>query len=440
MIRRRHATLLVLGLLAPLALVDAPAGAIDQDLVASAASGPPGTEVTLSSASCTASGDDSEAFLDVQLYSGTEPDLKLAGLGTSVDGAATVTIPDWVDPDQPATFTATCYLYDDETGSEDSLEYDPIAFDVEPGAGTPIQVPTFSRTSLLSGQGTLVSGDGCDPASQPIVIAIPGTDLSGRSSQEESGAVGFGQNDGGSIEAELAMTNTYVSISVGGSSNGDVDIETSETPNTMAPGPYSVFPYCVSEDGSALVLEPSLIELTGTADTSGFDIGLIGPAPGPDLTLGGTCLEGDVVGSLSGEAVDGMAGETIDLDPDAARTLRSAPGAPQVGGDEIRVHTGDRTSPSGTRIDDGEEIEFAFTPDPDSGQWYTEETPTFDTGFVMGFATCGDTLGDGYYYDGQVVDFETEDDVEPTVPPTVPTTVPTPPPADAVSGTPTYAG
>ena len=44
-------------------------GALDQDLVASATSGPPGTVVTLSSASCTPSGDQ-EAYLDAQLFSG----------------------------------------------------------------------------------------------------------------------------------------------------------------------------------------------------------------------------------------------------------------------------------------------------------------------------------------------------------------------------------
>lgn len=432
MIRRRHAVLLALGLLAPLALVDSPAGAIDQDLTASVTVGPPGTVVTLSSASCTASGDN-EAFFDVRLSSGTEPDLKVAGFASGDAGEAQITIPDWLDPDQPATFEASCTIYNPETGSDDALDYDPLAFDVEPGAGTPIQVPTFSRTELLSGQGTLVSGAGCGDAARVMVVAIAGTDLSGRTETEEDGAYAFDGLSGGSFETELAMTNSYVGIEVGGTSEDDLVLSTYESPNTMAPGPYSVFPYCVSEN-SALVLEPTVIELTGTVDTTNVDLtGL--PSSGPDLNFAGVCTEGDVAGSLDGQSFASIVGEPL------ARTStagpRNLPGAPQAGDARIRA-TGNGPAIGADRvITEGTTTEFEVTPD-ETGAWSVEDAPDFDDGFVMGFADCGDTLGDGYFYDGQVIDFLAPP-VIPTVPDVVPTTVPAPP-ATAVAGTPTYAG
>jgi hypothetical protein len=432
---KRNAILLTLGLLAPLALVDAPAGAIDQDLVASTTAGPPGTEVTLSSASCTAGGDD-EAFLDVRLYSGTEPDLKLAGIASGMDGEATITVPDWVDPDQPATFEAQCYVYDSQTGSDESLEYDPIAFDVQPGAGTPVQVPTFSRTQLLSGQGTLVSGAGCGSAERAMVIAVPGTDLSGRTDVEEDGGYAFEPVSGGSFSAELAMTNSYIGIGVSGSSDGEERVDIEESPNTLAPGEYSVFTYCIDGE-SALVLEPSIIELTGSADTANVDMHLL-PGPAVDLSYGGTCAEDQVDGTLDGESLSSIIGDGRDA-VRSAPGPRGIPGAPHADGGQARFHVGDRAEGSGRIIREYETTEFSAIPDP-SGQWSIEESPEFDAGYVMGWATCGDPLGDGFYYDGQGVDFDLADDPTTTVPPTVPPTVPAPVPANAVSGTPTYAG
>lgn len=438
MIRPRTAVLLAFGLLAPLALVDAPAGALDQDLVASATSGSPGTVVTLSSASCSPTGDQ-EAYLDAQLYSGSEPDLKLAGVASSSEGAVELTIPDWLDPDQPATFVARCGLYDPETGEEDAIDYDPIAFDVEPGAGTPVQVPTFSRTALLSGQGTLVSSDGCGDASQAFVVAQAGTDLSGRTSDDEGFApLGFGSVSGGSFDAELAMTNTYVSIGVGGS-DGDWQIDTEESPNTLAPGPYAVLPYCVSPDGeSALVLEPSLIELTGVADTSNVDLSGL-PSGRPDTNFAGVCTQGDVAGTLDGESVESITGEPLFARTDAP-VLRSLPGLPQDESGEVRIGATGRSGTGSDRlIPDGGSTEFTAVPDED-GQWSVEEVPDFDRGYVIGFATCGDALADGFYYDAQAYQFDySEPFVPPTTPPTVPPTVPALP-ADAVPGTPTYAG
>jgi hypothetical protein len=441
-IRPRTAVLLTLGLLAPLALVDAPAGALDQDLVASSTSGPPGTVVTLSSASCTPSGDQ-EAYLDAQLFSGTEPDLKLAGVATGSEGSVTFTIPDWVDPDQPATFVVTCYRYDPDTGEDESLDFDPLVFDVEPGAGAPVQVPTFSRTSLLSGQGTLVSSDGCGDASRAFVVAQSGTDLSGRSSDDDGlSPLGFGEVSGGAFDAELAMTNTYVSIGIGGSEDSGWEIDTSESPNSLAPGSYSVFPYCISPDGeSALVLEPSLIELTGVADTTNVDLSGL-PSGRPDTNFAGVCSEGDVAGSLDGESVESVVGEPILARTDAP-VLRHLPGLPQDDGDEVRIGaTGRSASGADRMIPDGGSTDFTAVPD-EYGQWSVEEVPDFDAGYVTGFARCGDTLGSGFFYDAQVFQFDYS---EPPVPPTTtPTTVPTtspasPSPATAVPGTPTYAG
>jgi len=106
MIRRRNAILLAAGLLAPLALVGRPAGAIDQDLVVSATTGPPGTEVTVSSASCVAP-PDGDVSLDVSFFTGTAPNQQIAAFASGYEGSATITILKWRGPDfWPPSFTS----------------------------------------------------------------------------------------------------------------------------------------------------------------------------------------------------------------------------------------------------------------------------------------------------------------------------------------------
>jgi hypothetical protein len=444
MIRRRTALFVAAGLLAPLMLTAAPAGAaLEQDLVASVTAGPPGTVVTFTSATCVASGNN-EAYLDLVAYSGTSPNEKLAGLGSGSDGSATITIPDWVDPDEPMTIEGECNQYSEDTGDGDSITYDPIAFDVEPGGGgTPVQVPSFSRTSLLSGQSTLVSGTGCAADSQGIVIAVAGTDLSGRNDSYET-AFGFGEGSNGSFDAELPMTNASVVVNIDGPEDNPT-VSTSEEPNTLPLGSYAVFAYCISEDGSALVLEPSLIELTGTAPTDGID--LTAKAGTPDVTIAGQCAAGDAVGDLEGESSGEFNGWLFDpsASPLASRSLARTPQlrglADRLDGSDgtLRIGAaGDRGSGTSRIGTNGEPTDFSVTPDG-SGAWSFSDTAEFDTGFVFGFATCGDPLEDGYIYDPQAVDVDVPP-APPVVSSTVPATVPKASPANAVKGTPTYAG
>lgn len=444
MIGRRTAVLLAAGLLAPLVLTSAPAGAaLEQDLVASVTAGPPGTVVTLSSATCVAGGDD-EAYLDLVAYSGTAPSEKLAGFGSGTEGSATITIPDWVDPDQPLSIEGECYQYSNELGGHDSITYDPIAFDVEPGGGgTPVQVPTFSRTSLLSGQSTLVTGNGCPTNSLSAVTAMSGTDLSGREGSGDEAGFAYAPATSGSFEAELAMTNGSVVINIDGSED-DTTITSSEEPNTLPLGPYAVFAYCVTDDMSGLMLEPSLIELTGNAPTDGIDLTVADGTP--DVTLAGECAAGDVTGDLEGESIEQITGEIFDP-PASMGDARSFARSPLPGSGDAsdtsdgstRIRAGgDRGSATARVGGNGDATEFSVTPDG-AGAWSLADSAEFDEGFVLGFARCGDPLGDGYYYDPQAVDIDVVPE-PPVVPSTVPATVPPAAPANAVKGTPTYAG
>src|SRR4051812_4157144 len=117
-------------LLAPVLAIagSTPAGAstVDtSDLTVSATSGAPGDRIEVSSASCV-SDDDNDRFLSVSLIVGTAPDEVLAGAGGASDGdAASVVVPDWVDPAQPAVIEAKCDQFDFNTGNDTLVDYAP---------------------------------------------------------------------------------------------------------------------------------------------------------------------------------------------------------------------------------------------------------------------------------------------------------------------------
>ncbi|HWJ62511.1 MAG TPA: hypothetical protein VNS19_11115 [Acidimicrobiales bacterium] len=244
MIRRRNAILLALGLIAPLALVDAPAGAIDQDLVVSTAAGPPGTAITVSSASCEDPVDEN-AIIEASLYVGTAPDQQIAAYGSGYQGSVVLTVPDWVDPDQPAVIEASCYFFTEE-GNDDFLEYDPVAFDIEPGIGAPVQVRTFSRTELLAGQGLIVNGScGPDLANSFVTAAVfEGTDQTGKELTGIAGQ-GWAEADGdGAFELNLIVNDAFVGFGIEGEDEQVLDIVTEEVPMSIEPGDYTAFVYC----------------------------------------------------------------------------------------------------------------------------------------------------------------------------------------------------
>ncbi|MGN6693278.1 MAG: hypothetical protein ACTHN0_03800 [Aquihabitans sp.] len=442
MIRRRNAILLALGLLAPLALVDSPAGAaLDQDLVASTTSGPPGTSIVLSSASCTASGG-GEAYLEASLYIGTAPAEQIAAYGTGFEGSVTLTIPDWVDTSQPATIEAACDVWSEDGNDDDSIQYDPIAFTLEAGSGTPVQVRSYSRTELLAGQAILVTGS-CGPAladSQVYGLVGSGTDQAGRAFDVIAGE-GYTETDGdGNFELPLYLSNAYVGFRIEDDGSSITDIKAAEEPMNIPAGDYTSFVYCSTDsdsESSSQFLEPQLLDITGSAPTG--DIDLTNAAGTRNVTLAGTSTAGDVNGSFQGISTDELLGGfSPDADPSArlVRSNRFAAARTKTGaGKGLRAVL---QNPGGSNrvVDDGDYVEFNATTGAD-GAWQATDAAGFDKGIIIAMATAGDPFADGYVYDPQGVDIAV---IEPTTTTTVTVPVTTPAPANAVPGTPTYAG
>ncbi|MGN6693277.1 MAG: hypothetical protein ACTHN0_03795 [Aquihabitans sp.] len=441
MIRRRHAILLALGLLAPLALVDAPAGAaLEQDLTASVTAGPPGTTITLTSATCVPEGSDGEAGLNVSLFVGTAPNQQIAANGYSSEGSATLTIPDWVDPDQPAEIQGSCYQYNDQ-GGEDDIEYEPIAFDIEPGSGTPVQVRTYSRTELLAGQALNITGS-CGPAMGDSFVASiiqSGNDQTGEEFGGFAGS-GFTRTDAdGSFDLNVAATNAEVWLEASSTNGGPVEVDVHEEPMDVPAGDYTAFVYCSDDSESIQFLQPETITITGSAPTDGSDLSAL--ASSRDVTYAGTCAAGDVSGSFQAISNDDLMDE-FDAPADAPRRTGVLADAPTELSRSVAGHPlangAVRANGRALRgLSDEGVAEFTTSPAAD-GSWQVTDSVGFDGGVVLAQAVCGDPLGDGYVYDPRGI--ETTPPAPPaTVPTTVPVTVPAPP-ANAVAGTPTYAG
>lgn len=440
MIRRRHAILLAAGLLAPLALVDAPAGAdLEQDLVASVTAGAPGTVITVSSATCVPPSETGEANLDVSLYVGTAPNQKIAANGYSGDGATTLTVPDWVDADEPAVIEGSCYQTTLE-GGEDEIDYDPIAFDIEPGAGIPTQVRSFSRTELLAGQAFTVSGSCGSELGDGFVSAVirSGTDQTGLGDGTYAGSGFTPVGSDGSFDLDVVLSNAEVWLEAS-SDGGPTQVSLDERPMDIPPGAYTAFTYCGDDSDSIQFLEPQEITVTGTAPTDGVE--LSNEAGSRDVTLAGTCAEGDVAGAFQAISSDDLVDE-FDASADGPQRTGLLARAPESGSARIAgrpvagAAIGSNRASLRALVDEGFD-EFAATVAED-GSWQASDTVGFDEGIVIAQSLCGDPLGDGYAYDPQGI--ETSAPAPPTtVPQLVPPTVPAPP-ANAVPGTPTYAG
>jgi hypothetical protein len=448
--RHRTAVLLAFGLTAvTAAAADVPsaAGAIDQDLELSAAAGPPGTRITISSASC-ASTADAEAYLQALFIVGTAPNQQLAGVGSNIDGSAVVTVPDWVDPDQPAVIEAHCSLYDPETGADSSLTYDPVPFDVEPGSGPPVQVRTFSRTELLAGQGFVVSGS-CGPGfggGMAASVVLEGQDQSGRDLFPGVGEAVAETAADGSFEMDVIVSNANVYIASGGAGSTIADLSTSEEPLQVEPGAYTVLTYCFDRSSpSSLVLEPEPLTITGSAPTGAIDL-TGAPGASDEVVIAGECA-GEVTGSLHGLSLadlNDMFESSAGADPLAGRRPLLAPRAAgrTTGDGGLRIGAGQAFRSGSSRLVASEEpADFSATPDAD-GAWRHQDAVAFDQGVVIGQATCGDPFGDGFVFDPQGVVVDVVEVPSTTVPQLVPPTVPATPaaPASARPGTPTYAG
>lgn len=439
---RRSVRLAVLaaavGLVAPVAASQTAVSAIDQDLVISAASGAPRDEITVSSASCDiADSGDSFGYLWVRLVSGTAPDQVLAASGVSdvQGGDATLVIPDWVDPDAAAEIQAACVRVTfpedfDEAPTYDREWYDPVAFDVVPGVDAPVQQQTYSRTSLQAGQAFSVAASGCflAGADHAYVDVIAGDDLTLRE-PEGVGINGEGELDGDGFDIPTALVNGGVSIQVSGDSAGNSDVEIIEVPTDLPPGPYTALASC-GDDTTNLLFEPQLIEITGTAPMA--DVDLVAQPDSRTVTFGGgSCTAGDVEAWMFADDID-----QVFADGDAGRS--AAHRARPTGLAAAPRPSNPFDAPSSQRILDGDGAELQLTPDAD-GSWAHTDDVAYDHALVGGFSVCGDPLADGFIYNDQAVEVEVQQDTTTTAPVTT-TTAPAPVPANAVAGTPTYAG
>ncbi|HWJ61333.1 MAG TPA: hypothetical protein VNS19_05135 [Acidimicrobiales bacterium] len=443
-IRHRIAAVVCAGLVAPVAIGASSAGAIDQDLVVSASAGAPGDVIDVSSASCAPINDpsvDSERFVRVLLISGTGSEQVLAGMGSGL-GAASLLVPDWVDPAEPAVIEASCvtgtFSFD---GYEETAEaYDPVAFDVLPGAGAPTQTSGLSRSEVLVGQSLLASGTGCSATDDFGGVDLSaGDDLSGRSF-DDTVAFGDGMVEGGSFDARVDLIDR--SWSVGWSSSGPdgrpFDIEAEGSHTEIAAGTYTAFSYCGSYDDATdtelyLVLPPQLVEITGDAPID--DLAVDVEAGTPNATVvGGSCTSDSAEGEIEGYDLIAAQQEwdRLEVAPERAPSpLR--PGTEAAGA----AGTGTASSETARLVGHEDYVPFSATPAAD-GSWSTQETADFEVGVLFANATCGDPLADGFFYDTQAGVVEV-----PEAPVTVPTTVPAAPaPAGAtpVTGTPDYAG
>lgn len=416
--------------------------AVDQDLVLSAASGAPGDEIEVTSASCdTSNQGDTLRYLYVRLVAGTAPDAMLAGTGFGIDDEpARLVLPDWTTPGT-AAIEASCVeiaFPADDNGEPVVTQsaYDPVAFDLLAGAGTPVQTRVYGRTSLQAGQAFSVTASGCflDAADHAYIDIVPGDDLA-FSELTEVGFTGEGEMDGDSFEALAAMSNGTIDLSITGDGSGPEDIAIHEIPTDIPAGTYSTVAYCTREDGATLMFEPQAIEITGDAPFG--DIDLTTAAATPDATLaGGSCTAGDVSALLFAEDLD-----ELFFDPgNVARTdagPRLSPAGFVLDRDDHNARGGSLAGAGArTRLIDTDSVDALATPAAD-GSWSLTDQVAYDRALIGAYAACGDPLGDGFIYDPQAAVLALAEVVPPT--PTVPPT-PAPVPANAVSGTPTYAG
>jgi hypothetical protein len=418
----------------------------------SVTSGAPGTVVEISAADCETEDPDGDVFmfLGVRLLSGTAPDEVLAGAGGSELGVATVVIPDWVDPADPASIEATCTIFDFEEEEPLTTAYDPVAFDVLPGVGAPTQLRTYSRTSLMAGQAFEVEGEGCNlpDAEWAAVDVFVEADLSGRSFAEIA-AFGGGELDGTDYLAQAVLSNGYVSLSVGFEGDPPVltDLEVEEEPTVLPPGEYTAVSYCADEDGNSLLYEPQLITITGDAPIG--DIDLTASEAGDRVTLEGTsCTSGPVEVFMEALPLDDF-GE-FEASPVGTASVGAA--RPIVTRSGIvttePVDAAARQRPAGswpsTRsalhpqgLPDDQYLEATVDPD-ESGVWSISDDTGFEQGAVLGYALCGDPLAAGWYYDPQGVGVQAEVVTPPPPPPPPPAAPPAAP--EAVPASPHYAG
>jgi hypothetical protein len=436
---RTRALLVGAGLAAgSLTLAAPPASAADPALTVSATSGAGGTTISIDGTGCSPDANHDRVIRTV-LRTGTAPAETFAGFAQGWDGEeALLTIPNWVDPDQPAVLEASCIEYSntsEDPGPTVAFDFDPVPFDVLPGGGT-AETATPTRTSVKVGQVLRIDVTGCavdreaDDSSYLDVLVFPGDDPTGRSFTEtvSSMETGLGLGEDGTAWAYVAPARD-------------------EEGHPVPDGTYTAVVYCTASDGSIVSYAPFAFEVAGVAPTD--DVGL-SVAPGTStVTLSGSgCTVGDVnVGMIAFPLDPGEGGPVSDA-------LVGGPGGDHwaswrwgldhrpsaaVSGPFTARWSG-RNTTDRARRSDGEELpslDTTVTPDGD-GNWSVTWDAGIDHGDVVAFAQCGDPTGDGFAYQAlnAFVDVRRPSETTPIVEPAKPIVRG----ATPVTGRPTFAG
>lgn len=163
------------------------ASAADPELVPSAASVAVGATVDVTASDCPSI--ELEQRPEVFLVVGSGADAVRAATGAKVaEGTYRITVPGWVDPDEPAVVAGTCDVgwFSTVTGQDWNAQftYPDVAIDVTPGSG-PGATATADRTSADSGQVLVLTGEGCTPGAGVQVELRPGVDLPLRSDVDD---------------------------------------------------------------------------------------------------------------------------------------------------------------------------------------------------------------------------------------------------------------
>ena len=421
MARRTRPLLLVVGLLAPVAVLGGPtpADAADPTVTASATSGGAGDAISIAATGCSST-DGVDRIARTKLVVGTAPDERFAGFAESYDGdSSNLIIPAWVDPAADAVLITSCIAYDYE--SEDGagaveFDYDDIPFDVLPAVADPTDA-TFSRTTAKIGQIITIDLTGCDVDTSfededgafPSLLVFEGDDLSGRSFLDPLNlGSGFSVDDDGGVITVQAILQL--------------------DPDSIAPGTYVVVAGC-SDPGGNLTYEPQVV--TVEANPAVEDLTLTVTPKTNDVSFGGgSCTEDEVqydavafpddlfgfdrTARRAGPAW-GAAGRAT---PDGASWTRSARADEELPGEIPSI--------------------FGVAVPAADGTWGVDWQPDVTAADVFAIAMCGDAEGDGFVYRG------VDGRIDVPVPPTTTTTTTAPPaplpPANALPGTPTYAG
>lgn len=425
-----------------LTLAAPPASAADPALTVSATAGPGGTTIAIDGTGCASDGAH-DRLVRAVLRTGTAPDDTFAGFAEGFDGdQALLTVPNWVDPDQPAVLEASCieYPYEGDGGPTEAFAYDPVAFDVLPGGG-PVETATPARTTVEVGQVLRIDVTGCavDPESEDSsyldVLVFPGDDPAGRSFSETVASVetGFSVGEDGTGYAYLAPS-------------------LDEDGDPTADGDYTAVVYCTAPDGSARTYPPIAFAVAGVAPIE--DVALsVRPGTSTVTLSGGGCTAGDVtVGMMAFPLEPGEDEPTFDALlgglGSADRTSWRWDVARRPADAVVGLLTGHRrageaataSSERATAAPDGGEppsLDTTVTPDAE-GDWSVTWDAGIDHGDVIAFARCGDPFADGFAY--QVLDASIDVPRPRGGAPIVPGPAPVVPGARPVTGRPTFAG